>query len=62
MAASKGNLDVLREARTIGCPWGDTAATFPEVPTSMTATHAVQDLRGMFGDNVVKKEKFLATD
>jgi len=25
MAASKGNLDVLREARAIGCPWGNTA-------------------------------------
>jgi len=25
IAASKGNLDVLREARAIGCPWGNTA-------------------------------------
>jgi hypothetical protein len=59
---ARAAIDIPVQLKAVESTLSASAATFPEVPTSMTATHAVQDLRGLFGDNVVKKEKFLATD
>ena len=59
---ARAEIDIPVQTKVFESTLSAAAATFPVVPTSTTASHAVHDLRGLFGDNVVKKDKTLVTD